>query len=115
MPILFRQCKHQDLSAQDKKDLAKLFEESTNFELPKGAYWLFGDFNQRIAGAMAIKDFNSDQCECLFLAVRKPTRNRGVGSELLKRWPKKVGKQLKYSSSLPGSLKDFIQAALNKI
>ena len=117
MPITFRCCQPQQLTQQDQLDLAKLFDETECVTVTEGAFWVLANFNSRVVGAMLVSEKTKRSqlvYECEYLAVRKPTRGRGIGTDLVMRWSEQQSACLVAASSLPEEVVGFIKYRSDK-
>ncbi|NRB78833.1 MAG: acetyl-CoA sensor PanZ family protein [Saccharospirillaceae bacterium] len=73
----------------------------------QNGFWVFGIFNERIVGAIFLEKINKQEHIAHYLAVRKPTQNRGVGRELLNRWAKINAVSISFSENLKLIIGDF--------
>ena len=106
---LFEQTENQTISEKNKDGMAKLFKEYPfeDFEAIQNGFWVFGIFNERVVGAMFLEKINEQEHIAHYLAVRKPTQNRGIGRELLNRWTSINKCKIKFSEKLSLILGDF--------
>ena len=88
MPILFEQTDNQTISEKHKDGMEKLLKEYPfeDYNTIENGFWVVGIFNERIVGAMFLEKKNEQENIAHYLAVRKPTQNRGIGRELINRW-----------------------------
>ena len=109
MPVIFEQSKDQTISDSHKDGMEKLLKEYPfeDYQSIANGYWVVGIFNERIVGAMFLESLNNKTCLAHYLAIRKPTQNRGIGKELINRWSKINNKEIMFSDQLKMILGDF--------
>ena len=65
MPITFRQCQPEQLTAQDQIDIKKIFAETQSINVKASHVWVLADFNQRIVGAMLLSSLSGQDNQAM--------------------------------------------------
>jgi len=109
MPILFEQTDNQTISEKHKDGMEKLLKEYPfeDYNTIENGFWVVGIFNERIVGAMFLEKKNEQENIAHYLAVRKPTQNRGIGRELIHRWSKINHTKITLSNKLTSIIGNF--------